>query len=461
MTDSPSLSPLARLRVLATGDFESNGLPRLTVAAAVVLVVLTLFATAGTFSNAAALERLAVDASSLHRSNATAGTAGIARAALSQAIVFEADHQLGVSTEEDAVSALEEAQDALEGFTAVADPGLAEVGAFSAAAGQVVDALEEGAVATADRVRRDELEPAYTQLRDVLREHQVAAEQAIRETRTSAGRTAWISRILTTLAIPALAMTSYWWWTRRRVRGQQQEMQAWVEAERAVARAKDDLIAGISHELRTPLTSIHGFAEVLLESDFDESQARDLLGIIHSESGELARMIEDLLTAARIDAGQLQVSVERIDLEENVNTVVEPFVRRGHPIATSTPPVAILADPLRLRQILRNLVSNAIRHGGTNIAVLVEAGKDHARITVADDGPGVPAEIVDRLFHRFVNGGKGAVLQGSVGLGLSVARELAIRMGGDISYRRLDGITMFELDVPLATKRRLPFAAAS
>jgi two-component system phosphate regulon sensor histidine kinase PhoR len=238
-------------------------------------------------------------------------------------------------------------------------------------------------------------------------------------------------------------------------------MQTWVEAEREVARAKDDLIAGISHELRTPLTSIHGFAEVLLDEEFDPAQARDLLGIIHSESGELARMIEDLLTAARIDAGRLQVTTECTGVCDNVMSVVEPFVRRGRRISTAGPDVEVTADPLRLRQILRNLVSNAVRHGGDSIAVLVDVLGAQAVITVADDGPGVPEVVVSRLFDRFVNGGRGAVLSGSVGLGLSVARELAVRMGGDISYRRHDEITMFEVSIPVAIAERAAHPAAS
>lgn len=462
MNISNSLDQMARLRASRIHRSAANNmlLRSLAILATAALVV-AMFVTAGAWSNAAALERVARNASELHIANATAGSAGIARAAISQAIVFEADRQLGITSAEDATAALDEARLALASFTDVSQNADTEA-AYAAAAREVLQSLERGSVATADRIRRDSLEPTYRTLANDLAERQRIAEDGILEIQTTAGRTAGITRILTTLAIPAVAMLVYWAWARRRIRDEQQEMRAWVEAERAVGRAKDELIAGISHELRTPLTSIHGFAEILLEDGFeDTATVRDLVSIIHTESNELSRMIDDLLTAARIDAGQLSVANERTRLLDCVYNVVEPFTRRGIEVATSCPDVNVVADPLRLRQVIRNLVSNAARHGGDNIAVMVETTSTRALITVADDGPGVPEEIIHRLFDRFVNGGKGALLAGSVGLGLSVARELMERMDGTIEYTRMGDITMFELTVPLAVARERPLVAAS
>ncbi len=462
MNISNPLDQMARLRASRINRSAANHLLLRSLALlGTAALVVAMLVTAGAWSNATALERVARNASQLHTANATAGSAGIARAAVSQAIVFEADRQLGITSTEDATAALDEARLALASFTDIALNADMEAD-YAAAADDVLQAIEKGSVATADRIRRESLEPAYRTLIDDLAERQRIAEEAILEIQTTAGRTAGITRILTSLAIPALAMLIYWTWARRRIRDEQQEMRAWVEAERAVGRAKDELIAGISHELRTPLTSIHGFSQILLEEGFeDTATVRDLVSIIHTESNELSRMIDDLLTAARIDARQLTVASEKTPLLDCVESVVEPFTRRGIEVATSCPDVDVVADPLRLRQVIRNLVSNAARHGGDNIAVIVETNATRAIITVADDGPGVPEDIIHRLFDRFVNGGKGALLAGSVGLGLSVARELIERMNGTIEYTRVDDITMFELTVPLAVagERRLVTAS--
>jgi signal transduction histidine kinase len=106
------------------------------------------------------------------------------------------------------------------------------------------------------------------------------------------------------------------------------------------------------------------------------------------------------------------------------------------------------ADPTRVRQIVRNLVSNAIKHGGPMVDVYLESDGDRAVLTVSDNGDALDAELEERMFERFVHDGVETLLTGSVGLGLSIARSLARTMGGDIRFVRADGWTNFEVSLP-------------
>ncbi len=445
-------TPAATLRSkVADGVALHPAAARIGVAVLAAVFVALMAAMAGLWSNATTLDRVTGNARDLHAANATAGAAGITRAAVALALVFEADRQVNVATEADVDVSIAEARGALQSFERAIDIATVETGAFSAAVQEILDELEAGDVRLALSIRDERLEPAYSALVADLTDRQHTAEQAILDTQTSAGRTARVTQVFIVLAIPAAAMLAYWFIVRRRLREQEVDMRSSLEAERAVSAAKDELIAGISHELRTPLTGIHGFSEILMTQGLaDQEMAMDLVSIIHSESGELSRMIDDLLTAARIDAGELGVAVEPTELSVAIDSVLQPVLRQGRNVAASCPTVWVAADPLRLRQILRNLISNAAKHGGDNIAVIVDQANGMARITVADDGPGVSEGIITRLFDRFVNGGRGALLAGSVGLGLAVARDLAERMGGQITYKRIDDITMFDIEIPLA-----------
>ena len=107
-------------------------------------------------------------------------------------------------------------------------------------------------------------------------------------------------------------------------------------------------------------------------------------------------------------------------------------------------------DPARIRQVVRNLISNALRYGGTNIRVLTMASADTSSIMVTDDGIGVPLGYRERIFEPYATAHEDCTQPGSVGLGLSVAQTLARRMGGSIEYRRESGSTIFELRLPSA-----------
>jgi len=110
-----------------------------------------------------------------------------------------------------------------------------------------------------------------------------------------------------------------------------------------------------------------------------------------------------------------------------------------------------LGDPARVRQIVRNLISNADGHGGPTIGVSVSAVGETARLTVWDDGPGVPPDEVETIFDPYHRVDPDGSVPGGVGLGLSISRQLARLMGGDLRHRRRSGRTVFELTLPIAT----------
>jgi signal transduction histidine kinase len=238
---------------------------------------------------------------------------------------------------------------------------------------------------------------------------------------------------------------------KRQVREAGLVMEARLRAEQELNKAKDEFIAGLSHEFRTPLTTIFGFSEVLIDSGLvDPDSSMELISLINSESAELSRMVEDLLTAARLEADALTISTTTVDPAEIVESVLGPWRRSGTEVHVDLAPAAVHADPLRLRQVLRNLVSNAVKHGGEQVTVVGRNAPGGYAWSVVDDGPGVSDEIAGRLFDRYIHDGRRALLAGSVGLGLNIARSLAEAMGGSLEYSRRDGATWFTLVSPLA-----------
>ncbi len=222
-----------------------------------------------------------------------------------------------------------------------------------------------------------------------------------------------------------------------------------------VVRSKDRFIATVSHELRNPLTGVIGLTQQLREHRdlLDGEEIDELLGMIHDGSAELGAIIEDLLVAARADLDTLVIKPRSFELHQELSSLlISQSSRSGGKVldanlAGAMPPVD--ADPMRIRQIIRNLISNAIRYGGEHIHFELRSEDGFGVLAVVDDGPGVDDESVEEIFEPYGRA-KGATHAGSVGLGLSVSRQLARRMGGDLTYRRRDGCTAFELSIPLA-----------
>lgn len=217
-----------------------------------------------------------------------------------------------------------------------------------------------------------------------------------------------------------------------------------------IAEDKDRFMAAVSHELRTPLTSVVGLAGVLSEAwrDMDHAEVQGFLEDIHHEGQELADLVEDLLTIGRDESGVLTYDLAEIDLGAEVGRVVRR-VGRGSSIEirVDLPLGTAIGDPLRFRQIVRNLLVNACRHADGIVEVAGIHRDGVVAVTIANDGPGIPTSEAPRLFRPY-HAGLRSGQPGSIGLGLYVSRRLARGMGGDLQYVPSEGIVVFEVSLP-------------
>ena len=229
------------------------------------------------------------------------------------------------------------------------------------------------------------------------------------------------------------------------------EREAAREGLMELAQAKDRFIATVSHELRTPLTAVVGFAAELLRGvdGMPPTVVRELASVIHDQSVEVSQLVDDLLTAERAASGNLTVKPGAIPLLEECRDLVAATTV-GHEVEVVGQETTAWADSLRTRQIIRNLLTNAVRHGGESIVVEVATRDDRSCVAVRDDGPGVTGIDEERIFDPYYRAQGDATTPDSVGLGLAVSRQLAGLMEGDIVYRRSDGWTSFELSLPVA-----------
>jgi PAS domain S-box-containing protein len=233
--------------------------------------------------------------------------------------------------------------------------------------------------------------------------------------------------------------------------------------ERALDDLKGEFIATVSHELRTPLAAIYGSAQTLLREDLDldESGERRLLDVIAQESERLSRIADDILFANKLDSGQFVLGEKSVDLRELAQDVVVEmralFAERDDiSIKLSVPePVArVRADSDKLRQVLINLVDNAVKYSpnGGRVELAVEPREAGVRIAVRDEGIGIAALEQRRIFGKFYRvDPQLARGVGGTGLGLYICRELVRRMGGRLSVNSEEGKgSVFAVDLPAA-----------
>ena len=241
-----------------------------------------------------------------------------------------------------------------------------------------------------------------------------------------------------------------------------------ISDERVVEQMKSEFVAAVSHTLRTPLTSIYGFAETLLRQDvlFGEEERATFLGFIASESERLTKIVDKLLTVARLDTRDLQVQVAPTDVGSVVSEAVagaqESVAVNAHSFVLDLPaePLTAAADAEKLRQILDSLVDNAIRYspdGGT-VTVTARRKGDTVEVRVEDEGIGIPEAEQRRIFAKFyraetVARDPGA---GGTGLGLFIARGLVAAMGGRIWVDSREGQgSSFAFELPASREPAL------
>lgn len=218
-----------------------------------------------------------------------------------------------------------------------------------------------------------------------------------------------------------------------------------------LVRSKDEFVASVSHEIRTPLTGVLGIADELngnLDS-FAPAEIEELVAVIADQSREMAHIVEDLLVVARADIDGLSLSSETVDLAAQAETVTELLDGPTPKIIGQAEPAT--ADPARVRQIIRNLLTNAHRYGGEHIEVHLGSNRHQTHLDVRDDGPGIPDGEWQTIFAPYQRAHDNPGQPASVGLGLTVSRKLARLMHGDLTYRHTDGWSIFRLTLPTAS----------
>ncbi|HEV3475025.1 MAG TPA: ATP-binding protein [Actinomycetota bacterium] len=233
-----------------------------------------------------------------------------------------------------------------------------------------------------------------------------------------------------------------------------------VAHEQEVDRLKSSLISTASHELRTPLTMIQGFAELLKTRDLPPVQVHDAADQIHRSSERLARLIDDLLSVSRIEAGRLEVRAAPVDLAPIISEAVAPF-SEGRPIRVDLNGDAsvAVADPDLVHRILTNLLSNAVKYSPATTGVTVEVHRheDVIEVAVRDEGVGMTEAERSQLFKKFFRADRQEVREaGGTGLGLFITKNLVEMQGGEMRVESAPGEgSTFAFTLPAAVEARV------
>ena len=207
---------------------------------------------------------------------------------------------------------------------------------------------------------------------------------------------------------------------------------------------RKEFVADVSHELKTPITSIMGYADTLLEGEYDKETQNEFLGVISSESRRMARLVTDLLELSRIDSNRKKIKKENFDLGELTksceNKLGIQIKNKGHKVdcfvTADVPPV--YADKDDIERVILNILSNSIKYTpeNGNIKIYVGFVYSDAYIKIIDDGIGIPEKDLNRIFERFYRVDKSRTRElGGTGLGLSIAKEILDKNGGSIDIK--------------------------
>jgi two-component system, OmpR family, sensor histidine kinase BaeS len=237
-------------------------------------------------------------------------------------------------------------------------------------------------------------------------------------------------------------------------------------------RLKDEFVLTASHELRSPLTSVQGFAELLmLERESLTPRQAETVEVILDNCRHLVRLLNDLLDLARSDAGRLSIQPQPTEVAPLVEDVVRTMRAQteaggqqlSEAVEPALPPIDV--EPDRIRQILVNLITNAHEYSpeGASIGVSARSIGAEVEIAVSDNGPGIPAEQLERIFERFTRGDAGLTQRvGGTGLGLAISKSLAEAHGGSIAAESTVGQgSTFRLRLPVAAAPQAPSDGAA
>jgi signal transduction histidine kinase len=219
-----------------------------------------------------------------------------------------------------------------------------------------------------------------------------------------------------------------------------------TRARERLERGRANLVSTVAHELRSPLTSVKGFTATLLAKwdRFTDEHKQLMLQTVNADADRVTRLITELLDVSRIDAGRLEVKKQVVDLGASITKVIEGRIAAGEPrkrfaLVVEGELPEMWVDPDKFQQIVGNLVENALRHGAGTITVCLRPGdldgQPGAVVTVADEGTGIPDEVLHRIFVRFWRGDR----RGGTGLGLYIVKGLVEAHGGRIEVINAEG----------------------
>jgi len=214
---------------------------------------------------------------------------------------------------------------------------------------------------------------------------------------------------------------------------------------------KDRFIATVSHELRTPLTALRGFTTMLRTERLDDEERNEFLEIMQGQTEELSALIEDLITFSRVAAGRLQLHPERVNIHREIDRVIQGMGQRAEIVRNlSAFNLDGLVDPMRLRQVLRNLIDNAVKYGRAPISVTGSRRGRCLVLEVWDAGEGIPETALEEIFQPYTRLVDDATMsQPGIGLGLPLVKRIVEAHEGQIGFVRDEGRVGFRLEIPM------------
>ncbi len=388
-----------------------------------VVVFAVAFSTALAWTTAT--NSLSWQAGRLDTVDLTLGSAAVTRAGASQAVIMATNHSSGTASAEAMVGALAELSANQAAFRELVErtgvPGIT----FGDATGELLLMLQQGAVAEARAFLDGELQLAYGVAVEVLSSERSAAVSAIDEAATLGAAMAGWLRIAAVIAVPVAAALLVHLMGRRRLRAERSQLLEMMHDLDGEAAKAGELLTDASHRMRTPLTSLYGLSEVLSQSKRVTGLERELATLVHAEASEMHRVADDYLALAQLRADTLHASAEIVALPEIVDAAAKPAKAAGVEIKVECPEVWVLSDPAKVKQIVRNLISNAVSHGAEPIFVEVSEVDGRVECVIIDHGPGLPTGV-EPGSGRF----------GISGNGLEIAYRLTDSIGAKLTHRR-------------------------
>ena len=420
-------------RVMSEGASSSRA--RRLAASAAVLIVVTGGALFGAIQISRSVADIALD---LHAADDAARAATIVRSQIALAVDASSVQQL-VSISE-ATNSLDVLERSLGEVTGVGrgDTSIAAITEFADLALLDLEVLNNRPI---DEAALDDSFRAAVMALNEIRGDLVSRLAAIDSNYQLVG-------IVLSLVIAGLAPLVFFFWARFITRRTMEvrELSMKLEHETELRETRSDVLRTVVHEFRTPLTGIGGLAEILESPELRGSrEGAEIVSMIREEAEDMTQLTDDILASEGLNAGRLEVHLEPVDVEDAVSQVLTTFERRGIEVSGRCATARVRVDSRRFRQILRNLVSNAVKYGGPEIVIKGRVEGAVYSLLVSDDGPGVPVEIESRLFSPYPHRGSGTSSSQSVGLGLAIVKQLAEAMGGSVEYERVNNTTVFTL----------------